>query len=302
MIDYRQLRYFAAVADYRHFSNAAEVLHVSQSALSAQIQQLEGHLGVRLLNRNKRAAVSLTEAGEIFLAEARLALQQMERTEKIGMAAARGQVGRIEVGYVASAAISGLLPQLAATVRERFPDLELGLLQMDTPSQLRGLEDGLLDAAIIRPRPAYPPDVTATLIHMEPLRIALSANHHLASTSHLAAADLINETFIIPEFDDRAGFSDIVARLEERAGGQIFGQIKVKDFISGLTLAAGGYGVVVIPSSFQRVKIGGICFRDIDDFAKSVSLVFARKAGRESAALRSVLGIISDIAADISSP
>jgi hypothetical protein len=58
----------------------------------------------------------------------------------------------------------------------------------------------------------------------------------------------------------------------------------------------------VIPSSFQRVKIGGICFRDIDDFAKSVSLVFARKAGRESAALRSVLGIISDIAADISSP
>ena len=73
MLDTRQLRYFVAVADDLHFTKAADRLHVAQSSLSTQVNQLEAQLGARLLARRKRSAVSLTDAGVLFLVEARRA-------------------------------------------------------------------------------------------------------------------------------------------------------------------------------------------------------------------------------------
>lgn len=84
MIDARQLRYFTAVAEELHFARAADRLNVAQSALSMQIQRLERHLGVRLLNRNKRQPVTLTDAGKLFHAEAVVALRHIERATRSG--------------------------------------------------------------------------------------------------------------------------------------------------------------------------------------------------------------------------
>ena len=109
MLDVRQLRYFVAVAEDLHFTRAADHLHVAQSALSLQVQQLEAQLGTRLLARSKRSAVALTDAGILFLIEARRALEQMERAEAVGQRAGRGELGHVAIGYVASAAISGVL-------------------------------------------------------------------------------------------------------------------------------------------------------------------------------------------------
>src|SRR5262249_2204313 len=112
MLDARQLRYFIAVAEELHFARAADRLNVAQSAVSLQIKQLEEAFGARLLNRRKRAAVSLTEAGRLFLSEAVAAIRQLERAEQVGRLAARGELGRIEVGYVTSAAMNRILPNL----------------------------------------------------------------------------------------------------------------------------------------------------------------------------------------------
>jgi DNA-binding MarR family transcriptional regulator len=105
-LDARQLRYFMAVAEGLSFARAADRLNVAQSAVSLQIKGLEEGFGARLLNRRKRAAVSLTEAGRLFLPEAAAAIRQLERAEQVGLLAARGALGQIEVGYVTSAVMS----------------------------------------------------------------------------------------------------------------------------------------------------------------------------------------------------
>ena len=87
-LDVRQLCYFIAVAEELSFAGAADRLNVAQSAVSLQIKGLEEAFGARLLNRRKRAAVSLTEAGRLFLSEAQAAIRQLEKAEQVGHLAA----------------------------------------------------------------------------------------------------------------------------------------------------------------------------------------------------------------------
>ena len=120
-LDARQLRYFIAVAEELSFTRAADRLNVAQSAVSLQIKGLEEAFGARLLNRRKRAAVSLTEAGRLFLSEAVAAIRQLERAEQVGHLAARGELGQIEVGYVASAVTNSDPVKSAAGIPPKPP-------------------------------------------------------------------------------------------------------------------------------------------------------------------------------------
>src|SRR5271163_2837869 len=209
-LDVRQLRYFIAVAEELSFAGAADRLNVAQSAVSMQIKGLEEAFGARLLNRRKRAAVSLTEAGRLFLSEAVAAIRQLERAEQVGLLAARGELGRIEVGYVTSAAMNRILPGLLREYRRSHPAVQLRLTAMETPRQLEALAEGRLDAALIRPRPGYAAGVAAHVIHREALCVALAADHPLARRHTLHAADLGNEAFIVPHI---ASFGRHLERL-----------------------------------------------------------------------------------------
>ncbi len=101
-MELRHLRYFVAVAEELHFGRAANRLNVVQPALSKQISRLENELGVRLLNRTKRS-VELTEAGRVFLEDARQVLDQSERAALKARMMAKGEIGCVEVGTVGSA-------------------------------------------------------------------------------------------------------------------------------------------------------------------------------------------------------
>src|ERR1700733_1495819 len=105
-MELRQLRYFVAVAEELHFTRAAERLSISPPSLTQQIQALEHHLGTRLFHRTKRS-VALSDAGQQLLSMARETLRQAEQTEMVGKLAGRGEVGRVELGYITSAACAG---------------------------------------------------------------------------------------------------------------------------------------------------------------------------------------------------
>ena len=107
-MELRHLRYFVILAEELHFSRAAERLGISPPTLTIQIQEIERTLSAKLFARTKRS-VALTSAGEIFLAEARNVLVQFARAENVGRRAGRGEIGRIEIGYVGGAAYSGVL-------------------------------------------------------------------------------------------------------------------------------------------------------------------------------------------------
>jgi DNA-binding transcriptional LysR family regulator len=289
MLDARQLRYFIAVAEELHFARAADRLNVAQSAVSLQIKGLEEVLGARLLNRRKRAAVSLTEAGQLFLSEAVAAVRQLERAEQVGRLAARGELGQIEVGYVTTAAMNRTLPGLLREYRRSHPAVQLRLTAMETPRQLDALAEGRLDVALIRPRSTYATGVAAHVVNREALCVALAADHPLAGGHALQAADLADEAFIVPQAAESAGFGSHLQRLAAAGGFQIRLVHDVGDFVTALSMAAGGYGVVLGPESMRGLGFSEVVFRPLADFVEKVELAVAFRTAEPSASVRAFI-------------
>ena len=123
------------VAETRHFGAAAERLGITQPALSQTIKSLEEALGVVLLDRRPRH-LALTDAGEIFLAEAIATIAQADRAERIGQRSGRGQVGLVEIGYVGSAPFSPVFRRIIGSFREKFPGLSLRMTQLPSLVQM----------------------------------------------------------------------------------------------------------------------------------------------------------------------
>jgi DNA-binding transcriptional LysR family regulator len=285
-LDARQLRYFIAVAEELSFARAADRLHVAQSAVSLQIKGLEEAFGARLLNRRKRAAVSLTEAGRLFLSEAVTAIRQMERAEQVGHRAARGELGQIEVGYVTSAVMNRILPSLLREYRRSRPGVQLRLTAMETPQQLDELAEGRLDAALIQPRPSYAAGVAAHVVYREALYVALAADHPLARSHTLQAADLSSEAFIVPHV---ASFGTHLERLAAAGRFPIKIVHDVGDIVTALSMVAAGYGVAMAPESMRGLGDSEVVFRPLADFAEKVELAIAFRTAEPSASVRAFI-------------
>src|SRR5437588_4480702 len=119
-MELRHLRYFVAVAEEGHVTRAAERLGIQQPPLSQQIHALEAELEVQLFRRKPRG-VELTQAGEALLAEARTVLQQVEHAVTATRRAARGEAGRIGLGFTSSASFHPSVPQIIRDYREAHP-------------------------------------------------------------------------------------------------------------------------------------------------------------------------------------
>ena len=154
----RALRHFVVVAEELHMHRAAERLHIAQPALSQQIKQLEQRLGVVLFSRANRR-LTLTAAGEAFLHKTRLALEMADQAVLDAQRTARGEQGRLHLGYVSSAMYDSKLPGLLRRLRADWPGIELSLVQGDVQMLYEALLDLRLDIAIIRAPLASPPDL-----------------------------------------------------------------------------------------------------------------------------------------------
>ncbi len=287
MLTHRQLQYFVAVAEELHFSRAADRLGVAQSAVSVQVQQLEQQLGVRLILRNKRQPIALTDAGALLYAEAIAALRHMERAEQVGLLAARGLSGNIRMGYVASAVTSGLLSQMLGNFRATHEQVRMQVIAMETPKQLNAIDSGEVDVGLVRPRRQYPDGVEAMIVHSEPFMVAMPEAHALAQKSAVQSADLRGQTFIAPQFNESEGFSEVLARLASSAGFSATAEYLVNDFITATSLAAAGYGVVIVPESIRLFGQPGVAFRPISDFHELGHLALAYRKREHSPAIRS---------------
>ncbi|HEY0939784.1 MAG TPA: LysR substrate-binding domain-containing protein [Steroidobacter sp.] len=285
MLDSRPLRCFVAVARELHFGRAADQLEIAQSALSRQLLELERKLGVRLLNRGRRSSISLTHAGAALLPEAELALRQLDRAEFVTKRTARGEMGSIDVGYVLSAALSGLLPQVLTAFRSAHPSVEVRLTSMETPRQIEALRSGALDVGFIRPRANYPDSVEASIVHREPLVVAVGNEHPLA-TQDVDVRALARESFIAPQFDEASGFVEYLAALGARGGFEPRLAHRVRDFITAAMLASAGYGVVLAPKSIAAIQSGNLVCKPIRGYDTMAELAVAYRTAAASPAAR----------------
>lgn len=146
MITLRQMTYFEALARTLHFGKAAERVHVSQPALSAQISELELRLGTRLVERT-RGAIVLTESGQRLLPSFRRVLEEVRSIEEQVQQKTGLLTGRMRIGMIPTLA-PYLLPVLAPELAKQFPSLDFGVREAITETLVAQLRSGDLDAMI----------------------------------------------------------------------------------------------------------------------------------------------------------
>jgi DNA-binding transcriptional LysR family regulator len=273
-MELRHLRYFVAVAEKLHFSQAADGLNISTPTLSNQIQALERMLGAQLLSRRKKSAVTLTQTGRRFLEEARATLKQAENAELIGKRAARGDIGSIAIGYILSASCIGLLPELIGAFQKENPNVSLHIVRMETFPQLKDLINGVLDIAFIRAPERYPPELTGFVIDRHPYYVAIPKNHSLARRKQISLATLAHEAFIAGSLEMDVGFWGNLGAVS-KPGQPLRIVQRTPDIFSLLTLVAAGAGLGIISARMRGLGIPGIIYRKISGALQEAEIAVA---------------------------
>ncbi|WP_457206792.1 LysR substrate-binding domain-containing protein [Nocardioides sp. P5_C9_2] len=287
-MELRHLRYFAAVAETRHFGRAAERLHLAQPALSQAIRQLEAELGTPLLVRTTRH-VSLTPAGEFLRGEAARILDAVEDSVRGVRRIAEGRQGLLRIAFTGTAAHTQL-PRIARAVKRELPGLALEInADLLTPAQVAGLTDGSLDLGVLRP-PTTGDGITLRTIEHEPLVLALAGDHRLVDRQTIAMADLRTEDFVL-----FAGASSVVSAAVRRSCREAGFAPRVAHEAPGISvmlpLVAAGLGIALVPASVRSAPLDGVVFRDVTD-AASLDLALAWRTDDTDPALLSVLGVL----------
>lgn len=253
----RYLRCFVAVAEERHFGRAARRLGVAQPAVSQQIRRLEELVGHPLLRRKPR--VEPTEAGEVLLRVARRIQGQLDEGLEAARRAARGETGRLVVGFAASV----MLTELAAAIqayRERFPGIELDLRELSTAAQLEALRAGTIDVGFVREPGGVDESLIVEPILEEPFVIALPPGHACASRRTLKLEALADEPFVLFPREVAPGLHDRVVLMCRESG---FMPRVVQEALEWLTIVAlvdAGLGVSLVPASFERLRWGDVAY------------------------------------------
>ncbi|CAM3560120.1 Transcriptional regulator LysR family [Bordetella sputigena] len=147
-MELRHLRYFIAAAESGSIRIAAERIHVTQPAISRQIQDLEEELGLTLFERTPRG-LKLTVAGQAYLREARSAIAHLESAARTARRLSSGTQGYLRLGFVENSAWDGIVPDIFRRFQREVPDVRIELVPMNTPDQLRQIEAGSLDGGFV---------------------------------------------------------------------------------------------------------------------------------------------------------
>jgi len=258
-MDLRRLRYLVTVAEEGHITRAAERLGIQQPPLTRQIRALEEELGVILFQRLPRG-MRVTEAGRVMVEEARAILERADRLPDTAARAARGEQGRLAVGYTSSGAFHPFVAQQIRAFRAASPGVQLALAEDGTPELVAALEEERLDAAFVRSGGTHGAGLRVEPLLAEPMVAALPTDHALAGAGEVALAALAEETFVFYRRPTGPGLHDAIVAACLRAGfSPMVGQ-EAPRMSSTLGLVAAGLGVSIVPASMQRMNVEGVVF------------------------------------------
>ncbi|GHE56063.1 LysR family transcriptional regulator [Streptomyces capitiformicae] len=274
-VELRQLQYFLAVAEELNFSRAADRLNMTQPPLSAQIRQLEEELDVVLFERTTRK-VRLTAAGRHFQKSTRELLTQLDSNIADARRAAKGEWGRLALGFVPSATIE-TLPPILRDFRARFSNVRLDLHELTPEQQVSGLRDGSLDCACFYlPCAATHPfgdrNLQSAAISREPLVAALPPGHRLAAQRKIDVGELAEEPFVTVSGHTGQGLREIILEQCRRGGfmPRVVQEAALIQTIAGLV--ASGVGVALIPASVRRIQKIGVTYRALQNEPLNVEM------------------------------
>jgi DNA-binding transcriptional LysR family regulator len=278
-MELRQLNYFVTLAEVLHFGRAAEALHLSQPALSKQIQALEDSLEVQLFERTKHW-VKLTIAGQKFLETAHRILHDVEEGILITQQVAHGKMGRLRIGFT-EASLFRFAPDIVRTYRERHPQVELVLSSGGTETQVEALRTHQLDVGFVY-LPIREPSLLIHPLLEERYVAALPAAHRLARQSQISLPDLANEPLIFyPRSLAPVLYANFIKCCE--AAGFLPHIVQEAEFAqTRLGLAAAGLGITVVLSTMQSLSLRGVVYKPLSKDFPTLNLALAWRQDESS--------------------
>jgi DNA-binding transcriptional LysR family regulator len=275
-MDLIDLQAVVALAETLHFGRAADRLHVSQPALSKRIRKLEDRIGGPLLVRRYRD-VRLTEAGRLLAGRGRQLLRETEATFALSQRAARGEAGRLRIGF-GIASILGLLPGVLLRFRRSHPDVQLHLRDMSTPDQVDALASGEIDIGFVR----LP--VTGDRLVVRPVldeRLVLAIGPPSPWKARIGLPSVAAEPFIIIARSRSASFYDHALSVCAATGFAPRIVQEANELFTVLSLVGAGLGVSLVPRSAALMQLPGVRFRELTlpEAAWDIGVAWHRDAG-----------------------
>ena len=302
MMDVRQLRHFAAVAQTLHFGRAAEALGMSQPPLSQSIMALERELGAALFVRTKRS-VALTPFGAEWLTHVRPVLDGVNALPEIARRLRDGTVGHLAISFVSTADYS-ILPALVRRYAGLYPDVEIALTEATSDVQIATLLEGKGHVGLIIPPPnaAFPAPLSYLPLVSEPL-VAAVPESWIADRKSPFARDrlspntVIGAPLILFPRQSAPAFHDLVTGYFAAHGGQariVQEAIQMQTIIS---LVSAGMGIALVPASLRNLARTGVRYRNLAGTAPLLETGIAWRSADTTPTIERFVGIARDMIA-----
>jgi DNA-binding transcriptional LysR family regulator len=293
-MELRHLRYFLAVAQTLNFTKAAAHLHMAQPPLSRQIRELEDELGVELFDRRGKR-VTLSSAGMVFADRAQRILASADAAVIDSQRAARGEIGRLAVGFFEHIAYT-LLPALIREFQQSFPDVSVELRWFTAAEQFNALARGEVDVAFMR---AVPPDteLRSTMILREPFVVALAKDNPLATKRTISIVDCASMRVINYRKDVAPDYHAIINQLCALGGFSPSPLFEMGQIYASLGLVSSGFGIALVPASVQHVHMDNVVYRPLRERQAVSELQLAWTNPSPPAVLSAFVELAREIAA-----
>lgn len=294
-MELRTVRYALAVAETLHFGRASEELLVSQPALSRQVKALEREIGADLFDRTSRR-VELTDSGAQFMPLARKALAMLDVAAEQAREAARGHLGQVRLGFVATAAID-VLPRVISLHRAHRPKVSVSLTECGTGEQVEALHTGLLDVGLGRDMPAVD-GLTVRVLRTEAILLAVPATHRLADAPAASLDDLVGEALVRLPAGVARRADALLSQLPTPASLAATGGQQAHQYMTLLALVATGTGLALVPEPVVKLRTDGVRYLRLDHPDAVSALTVTTRAGDRSPIVREFLAMLlnSDLA------
>jgi len=257
-MELRHLRYFVAVAEELHFGRAAKRLGMSQPPLSQQIKNLERDLGVELFRRTKRS-VQLTSAGQAFLDRTQHILKGVAQSSEVARRAARGEFGKLDIGYGPCADLQ-ILPRLMRRYARTHPKVDIRLYPLSGPQQAEALKAGTIDVAILELPPKGKAFVLEGVVR-EPLLLACPQDHPLARQAPVRMRDLEGVPYVHLARQYAPMYYDLILGFAGEVGVALNVVAEAAHLYDALTMIASDLGVSLLPESIRNLRRTGVIYR-----------------------------------------
>ncbi len=294
-MELRHLRYFVAVAENLNFTKAGAKLNLAQPSLTRQIHNLEGEIGVRLLNRSK-SQVALTEEGRSFLVDARRILALATESVLAVQRLSRGEMGQLNIAYLSNFDFE-LLPETLRAFRKSFPHIALNLFDMTPAEQFRALEARKIDLGFVGlPPPAANRDLQWESIARHRTVVVLPEKHPLARKRQVKLGELKTMFFVGMSEKTYPGFRDWLSGRCQQAGfmPRILQDAELEPAL--MTFVAEGLGVSLAREHIKRLPHPGVALRPLAPPVRT-DYCIAWNRDNDSRALQQYIQMVKSLAA-----